>query len=61
MHYRAPNNGPEGWITPQQARLYERGSRGPGAGRLSPLRRELPTELGSIAEPRRIFGDWKPS
>jgi pectinesterase len=60
MHFRAANNGPEGWLTPEQARLYERGSRGPGAGRLSAVRRGLPPELGGITQPRRIFGDWQP-
>jgi pectinesterase len=59
MHYGA-RGGAEGWLTPQQARLYERGSTGPGAGRASPVRRQLPPEFGNITDPRRIFGDWNP-
>jgi pectinesterase len=58
MHYRAPG-GPEGWLTPQQARLYEKGSRGPGAGRASAIRRNLPPELDRIAA--SLFGDWRPA
>ena len=60
MHFRAPN-GPEGWLTPQQARLYEQGSRGPGAGKASDVRRPLPGALAGIARPARIFGDWFPA
>jgi pectinesterase len=59
MRFRSPD-GPEGLLTPQQARLYERGSRGPGAGRPSPVRRTLPAGLAGIAKPGRIFGDWQP-
>jgi pectinesterase len=57
MGYRAPG-GPQGWLTPQQARLYERGSRGPGAGRPSDIRRPLPPDLARIGT--RLFGDWRP-
>jgi pectinesterase len=57
MHYRAPG-GPEGWLMPQQARLYEQGSRGPGAGRPSDLRRPLPRSLAGID--RRLLREWNP-
>jgi pectinesterase len=60
MHYGA-RGGVEGWLTPQQARLYESGSRGPGAGRASSIRRELPPGLRDVADPGRIFPGWSPA
>ena len=60
MHFRAPN-GPEGWLTPQQARLYEQGSRGPGAGKASEIRRPLPDVLVGFFWSVWFFGVWFPA
>ena len=60
MHYRSPG-GPDGWLTPQEARLYEQGSRGPGAGRFSAVRRQLPPALASAIRGHDMFGAWRPA
>ena len=57
MRYRAPGAEP-GWLMPHEARLFEAGSRGPGAGWPSAIRRAAPPELARIE--RRLFGDWDP-
>lgn len=47
-------------LTPQEARLFEGASLGPGAGRSSPARRLLSTGEMRFFQRDRLFGDWHP-
>lgn len=60
MGYRDPA-GVQRRLTPQEARLAEWGSTGPGAGTTMPTRRILtPAEAGRFGR-KAILGDWRPN
>jgi pectinesterase len=48
-------------LTPQEARLFERGSRGPGAGPPQPTRRILTGVQAKLFSRSRLFEDWRPN
>lgn len=57
MGYKGPDGEPRK-LTPQQARLFEHASRGPGAGPASPTRRMLaPAEAARFTR-ANVLGDW---
>ena len=47
-------------LTPQEARLFEGGSVGPGAAHSSPTRRLLSTDEMPFFRRDHLFGDWHP-
>ena len=47
-------------LTPQEARLFEARSRGPGAGLARPTRRSLADEAASRLT-KMMFGGWRPA
>jgi len=47
-------------LTPQEARLFEAGSKGPGAGPAADTRRILTPEQARRYDRANIFGDWRP-
>lgn len=47
-------------LTPQEARLFEIGTRGPGAGSASDTRRMLTTSEMRAFRTSAFFGDWNP-
>ncbi|HEX8302054.1 pectinesterase family protein [Sphingomonas sp.] len=57
MGYKGPN-GEQRRLTPQEARLFEYGSRGPGAGAVSPTRKTL--DAGAVANftMTKVLGGW---
>jgi pectinesterase len=60
MGYRDPA-GISRQLTPQEARLFEWGSKGPGAHAPNPTRRMLDrSELVRFGQPA-MFGDWRPT
>lgn len=59
MGYRDPE-GVRRELTPQEARLFEHGSRGPGAGLASATRRHLDASDVHRFRAASAFGDWRP-
>lgn len=57
MGYRGPD-GSRRQLTPQEARLVEHGSRGPGAGPASDTRRVLSDAIARTYAPRTVLGGW---
>lgn len=59
MGYRDPD-GSRRDLTPQEARLFEYGSRGAGAGAASDTRRQIEKGRVSSFRAQNIFGKWHP-
>jgi pectinesterase len=59
MGYRGPD-GAQKQLTPEEARLFEYGSRGPGAGPVSATRRMLDAKVAAEYTERSVLGDWRP-
>lgn len=59
MGYRGPD-GEQRWLTPQEARLFEWASEGPGAAGFGPTRRGMPQEALRMALSDDLFGNWHP-
>jgi pectinesterase len=57
MGYKGPD-GEQKKLTPQEARLFERGSRGPGAGPASPTRRMLSAADAAKFTRADVLGNW---
>jgi len=60
MGYRDPD-GTARQLTPAEARLFERASTGPGAGRASATRKMLDSEHLRWFSREQAFGDWRPA
>ncbi|WP_160327970.1 pectinesterase family protein [Sphingomonas sp. HT-1] len=57
MGYKAPD-GSRTMLTPQEARLFEFASRGPGAGPAGPTRRMLTVDEARSLTRASVLGDW---
>jgi pectinesterase len=57
MGYKGPD-GEQRRLTPQEARLFEFGSTGPGAGRAGPTRRLLDAHAAAAFTERAVLGGW---
>lgn len=60
MHYNL-KSGRRTMYQPEDARLFEYASRGPGAGRASKVRRMLTAKEAALYTPRRLLSGWRPA